>query len=177
MTYVHIFMAFFVPNILGYGGGPSSIPLIQAEVVDRYGWLTDSQFSEMLALANALPGPINTKMAGYIGYQQGGVLGAAIGLFSTIAPSLLLMLFLLGLLMKFKDSPKVKNMTTIVRPTIAILLGIMTMEFLVDSYGGIGIVQTLIIGVVSYLLLERWKVSPAFVIGGALVYGAVFLGG
>ncbi|MDR4935461.1 chromate transporter [Rossellomorea marisflavi] len=177
MTYVHIFMAFFVPNVLGYGGGPSSIPLIQAEVVDRYGWLTDSQFSEMLALANALPGPINTKMAGYIGYQQGGVLGAAIGLFSTIAPSLLLMLFLLGLLMKFKDSPKVKNMTTIVRPTIAILLGIMTMEFLVDSYGGIGIVQTLIIGVASYLLLERWKVSPAFVIGGALVYGAVFLGG
>ena len=51
----------FVSNILGYGGGPASIPLIQKEVVDRYHWLTVKEFSEMLAIGNALPGPIATK--------------------------------------------------------------------------------------------------------------------
>lgn len=94
MTYWHIFLAFFIPGIVGYGGGPASIPLVQNEVVNRYGWLTVSEFSEVLALGNALPGPIATKMAGYIGYQQGGILGSIVGIFATVAPSLILMIVL-----------------------------------------------------------------------------------
>lgn len=105
MIYVQIFLAFFIPGILGYGGGPSSIPLIEHEVVDNYEWMTTNEFSEMLAMGNALPGPIATKMAGYIGYEQGGVLGSIIGVFATVAPSMILMLALLGLLMKYKESP------------------------------------------------------------------------
>ena len=63
MIYVEIFLAFFIPGIVGYGGGPASIPLIEYEVVERYGWLTVDEFAEVLALGNALPGPIATKMA------------------------------------------------------------------------------------------------------------------
>src|SRR6185312_17228509 len=100
MIYWQIFVAFFIPGILGYGGGPSSIPLIENEVVNRYGWLTTHEFSEVLALGNALPGPIATKMAGYIGYQQAGVTGSVIALIATIAPSLMLIIPLLGLLLK-----------------------------------------------------------------------------
>lgn len=58
----------------------------------------------------------------------------------------------------------------------AVLLGVMTIDFFTTSYKGVGIVQTAIIGIVSLLLLEKWKVSPVYVIGGALVYGAIFLG-
>lgn len=50
-------------------------------------WLTTSEFSEMLAVGNALPGLIATKMAGFIGYQEGGILGSIIALFATVAPS------------------------------------------------------------------------------------------
>jgi chromate transporter len=175
MIYWEIFLAFFIPGILGYGGGPASIPLVENEVVDRYGWLTVNEFSEVLALGNGLPGPIATKMAGYIGYEQGGILGAAVGVFATVAPSLILMIALLGLLMKFKNSPKVKKMTNLVRPTIAVLLGIMTWGFISNSYEGVGLLQTIIIGGLSYLLLQKLKVHPVYVIGGALVYGAVFL--
>jgi chromate transporter len=175
MIYWEIFLAFFIPGILGYGGGPASIPLVENEVVDRYGWLTVNEFSEVLALGNGLPGPIATKMAGYIGYEQGGILGAAIGVFATVAPSLILMITLLGLLMKFKNSPKVKKMTNLVRPTIAVLLGVMTWGFISNSYEGVGLLQTIIIGGLSYLLLQKLKVHPVYVIGGALVYGAVFL--
>jgi chromate transporter len=175
MIYWEIFLAFFIPGILGYGGGPASIPLVENEVVDRYGWLTVNEFSEVLALGNGLPGPIATKMAGYIGYEQGGILGAAVGVFATVAPSLILMITLLGLLMKFKNSPKVKKMTNLVRPTIAVLLGVMTWGFISNSYEGVGLLQTIIIGGLSYLLLQKLKVHPVYVIGGALVYGAVFL--
>ena len=175
MIYLEIFLAFFIPGILGYGGGPASIPLVENEVVSRYGWLTVEEFSEVLALGNALPGPIATKMAGYIGYEQGGILGAVVGIFATVAPSLILMIALLGVLYKFKDSPKVKRMTMLVRPTIAVLLGIMAYKFFYSSYVGAGSLQTIFLIVVSFLLLEKWKVHPAFVIVGALSYGAVFL--
>jgi chromate transporter len=175
MIYWEIFLAFFIPGILGYGGGPASIPLVENEVVGRFTWLTVSEFSEVLALANSLPGPIATKMAGYIGFQQGGMLGAFVGVFATVAPSLILMVTLLGLLYKFKDSPKVKRMTLLVRPTIAVLLGVMAFKFFTTSYEGAGAIQTLFLVGVSFLLMEKWKVHPAFVIVGALGYGAIFL--
>jgi chromate transporter len=176
MIYLQIFLAFFIPGILGYGGGPASIPLVENEVVDRYNWLSTEQFSEVLALGNSLPGPIATKMAGYIGYQQVGILGGVVGVFATVAPSLILMIFLLSVLYKFKDSPKVKNMTHLIRPTIAVLLGIMAYEFMDTSYEQVGLFQTILLILVSYLLLEKLKVHPAFVIVGALGYGAIFLG-
>ncbi|MGY0692141.1 chromate transporter [Virgibacillus sp. FSP13] len=175
MKYWHIFLAFFIPGILGYGGGPASIPLVENEVVRRYGWMTVQEFSEMLALANSLPGPIATKLAGYIGYAEGGILGSAIGVFAAVAPSLIIMILLLGVLYKYKDSPKVKRLTLYVRPVIAILLGVMAWRFFQTSYVGIGLWQVLLITVSSYLLIERMKVHPAFVIGITLVYGAFFL--
>ncbi len=175
MIYWEIFLAFFIPGILGYGGGPASIPLVENEVVHRYGWLSVSEFSEVLALGNALPGPIATKMAGYIGYEQAGILGAAVGVFATVAPSLILMIALMSLLYKFRDSPKVKRMSNYVRPTIALLLGVMAFRFFAESYEASGTIQTVFLIIASYLLLEKWKVHPAYVIVGALTYGAILL--
>ena len=175
MIYWHIFLAFFIPGVVGYGGGPSSIPLVQNEVVDRYHWMSVEQFSEVLALGNALPGPIATKMAGYIGYEQGGLLGSFIAVFATVAPSLILMLALLGILYKFKDSPKVKRMTTWVRPIIAVLLGVLTYRFFFSSYQESGGLHTLFLIGTSFLLFEKTKIHPVFIIIGALGYGAVSL--
>lgn len=177
MIHWKIFIAFFIPGIVGYGGGPASIPLVENEVVGRFSWMSVSEFSEMLAMANALPGPIATKMAGFIGYQQAGVLGAVVGVFATVAPSLILMIVLLSLLAKFKNSPRVKTMTNLIRPAIAVLLGVMAFQFFQTSYEGAGLYQTAFLIIASFLLLEKVKLHPAFVILGALVYGAVFLGG
>ncbi len=176
MIYWEIFLAFFVSNILGYGGGPSTIPLIEYEVVSRYGWMTVSEFAEVLALGNALPGPIATKMAGYIGFQQGGVLGATIAVLATLGPSLVLMLLLLGLLMRFRHSPKVQRMTTLIRPAIAVLLGILTFRMFQGSYLDIGIVQAVLIAGVAFVLMIWKRVHPAYVILGGMMYGALFLG-
>ncbi|WP_156292019.1 chromate transporter [Oceanobacillus salinisoli] len=175
MIYWQIFLAFFIPGILGYGGGPASIPLIENEVVKRYEWMTVQEFSEVLAIGNSLPAPIAPKLAGYIGYEVGGVLGASIGVFATVAPSLILMILLGNILLRYKDSPKVKRLTLFVQPVIAVLLGVLTWNFLQESYLGIGWIQTIMIVVISYFLIERRGVHPAFVIAVALVYGGFFL--
>jgi chromate transporter len=175
MIFLKIFIAFFIPGIVGYGGGPATIPLIEHEVVDRYGWMTTSEFSEVFAIGNTLPGPIATKMAGYIGYEVGGVLGAIIAVLARIGPSLFLMIVLLQLIYRYKDSPKVKRLSKIVLPAIAVLMGTLTFDFFQTSYNENGFWSTFLIALVSLLLMEKWKIHPAFVIAGGLVVGALFL--
>lgn len=175
MIYIQIFLAFFFPGILGYGGGPSSIPLIEHEVVDKYGWMTTTEFSEVLALGNALPGPIATKMAGFVGYEVAGIPGAIIALFATIGPSLILMLILLNILFRYRNSPRVKRLSSFVLPAIAILLADMTFDFFNTSYDAIGLISTVILVVCSYVALEKLKIHPAFVIMAGLVVGGFFL--
>lgn len=175
MIYWQIFSANFIANILGYGGGPATIPLLEREVVYKYQWFTTHEYSEMVALGNGLPGPISTKLAAHIGFDQGGVLGAIIGVFASVAPSLIMMIVLIGILLRFKDSPKIKNLTKIIRPTIAVLLGVMTYNFFIDSSIEAGWIHTGVLVVFSYFLLELRKVSPTYVVLGALLYGGLFL--
>ncbi|GGW32126.1 chromate transporter [Vreelandella hamiltonii] len=176
MIYWELFLAFFIPNIVGYGGGPAIIPLIEAEVVGRYGWMSSQAFAETLALGNALPSPIATKMAGYIGYEVAGLGGAAVAVAATVVPSLLLMIGALGLLYRHRESPRVKRMSQWVRPVIAIMMAWLTLSFLLESTASSGIVHTLIIGIVAAIALVRFNTHPAFVVIGALVYGGLFLG-
>lgn len=173
MIYWHLFLAFFIPGILGYGGGPASIPLVEHEVVGNYEWMTTQEFSEVVAIGNSLPGPIATKMAGYIGYSEAGIPGAIIALFASIAPSLILMILMMAILLKYKNEPEVKSLTNIIRPVIAILLLFMTLQFAQESVEGVGIGYTLFLMVASYILLEKVKLHPAFVIALALVFGAL----
>lgn len=175
MIFLKIFIAFFIPGIVGYGGGPATIPLIEHEVVDRYEWMTTSEFSEVLALGNTLPGPIATKMAGYIGYEVGGVWGSVIAVLATVGPSLFLMIVLLQLIYRYKDSPKVKRLSKVVLPTIAVLMGTLTFDFFQTSYLENGFWSTFFIALVGLLLMEKWKVHPAFVIAGGLAVGAFLL--
>lgn len=172
MLYWKIFMAFFIPGILGYGGGPASIPLVENEVVGHYGWMTRQEFSEVLAVGNSLPGPIATKLAAYIGYTEGGVLGSIVGLFASVAPSIILMLVLMAVLLKYKDKPQVKNISIIVRPIIAVLLGVMAYQFAKDSVITLGTIYSVILVAGSYLLMEKLKWHPALVIVLALIVGA-----
>src|SRR5699024_5491003 len=172
-----IFYSNFIANILGYGGGPATIPLLQREVVDEYGWFSNQEFSEMVALGNGLPGPIATKMAAYIGYDQGAIIGSIIGVFASVAPTIAMLIVLLGVLLKFKDSPRVKKLTQIIRPTIAVLLGVMTYEFFFDSYVDVVAIHTVLLLLGGYFFLEIKRMSPGCVVLGGIFYGAVFLGG
>lgn len=175
MIYWHLFLAFFIPNIVGYGGGPAIIPLIEAEVVGRYGWMTSQGFAETLALGNALPSPIATKMAGYVGYEVAGIGGAAVAIAATVVPSMLLMIAALGLLYRHRESPRVKRMSQWVRPVIAIMMAWLTLGFLLEGINGAGWVHTLIIGLVAVIALVRFSIHPAFVVMAALVYGAFII--
>jgi len=176
MIYWDLFLAFFIPNIVGYGGGPAIIPLVENEVVSRYGWMTSQQFAETLALGNTLPSPIATKMAGYIGYDVAGVGGGLVATFATVAPSLMLMLVALGTLYRYRDSIKVKSMSQWVRPVIMVLMGYLAWSFLSESVAGAGWIHTAIIAAIAVVMLWRLKLHPVWAVVVGLVYGGFLLG-
>lgn len=173
MIYLQLFWAFFIANLLGYGGGPPSIPLIQNEVVDHYHWVTVKEFGEILAVGNALPSPINTKLAAYFGYQQGGLPGAAVALIATIMPSAIAMILLYRAVTYFKDAPQVKAMASSIRPVVAVLLGALTYQFLAASVGELGMIHTGILLLLSFYLMEKKRLHPALMILLAMGYGAL----
>ncbi|WP_409272306.1 chromate transporter [Neobacillus sp. SCS-31] len=173
MKQADLFMAFFRVGMLGYGGGPSSIPLVQKEVVSRYKWMDSEEFGDVLALANALPGPIATKLAGYIGYRIAGYTGMLNAVLATIVPTIILMILLLTGLNAFKDQPWVQGAASAVVPVVAVMLLTMTWDFIKKSLGStLGNVWTIMLLVGSFVLLEALGVHPAIIIF-ALLLGAL----
>ncbi|WP_040227245.1 chromate transporter [Bhargavaea cecembensis] len=164
-----LFIAFFRAGMLGYGGGLSAIPLMQKEVVDRYKWMDDEEFSDVLALANALPGPINTKLSGYIGWRVNGWAGMLMTLLATILPTAVLMIILLTLLNAFKDKPFVQGMAKGVIPIAGVMIGVMALDFLKKSGIGLGWKLSIGLAAASIVLIEFLGVHPAIVIGALIL--------
>ncbi|OXS59138.1 transporter [Cohnella sp. CIP 111063] len=171
--YVQLAWAMSKTGVLGYGGGPSVIPLIRHEAVSAYRWMDDDEFGETLAIANALPGPIATKMAAYLGYREKGVLGAIVAILAHILPSCVAMIALLSFVNFLSHSPVVQGMIAAVMPVIAVMLGVMAYEFAKKAYQGLGRWMVVVFCAISFLLLQVVPIHPAIVIVLFLAYGAV----
>lgn len=167
-----LFVAFGRANIFGFGGGPSVIPLIQQEVVDNFKWLKTEEFTDALAMGNALPGPIATKMAAYVGYKIAGVWGSISALIGTVVPTAAAMLGLAGLYFKYKDAPQMVGMLKAVRPVVVILLLQTTWEMGVKSFP---IPVTWIIALIALVALFQFKIHPIILIISSMLFGLFFL--
>ncbi|NIK11404.1 chromate transporter [Alkalibacillus almallahensis] len=168
-----IFISFFRAGMLGYGGGPATIPLVHKEVVDTYGWLSDEEFSDILAIGNSLPGPIMTKMAGYIGYRIGGYVGLTTALAATVLPTVLIMIALISVLINYRDSPVVQGMTNAIAPVVGVMLFMLAYNFLRRSQGDLGWPVVIGLSVVSLIAFELIGLHPAILIAALIIYALV----
>ncbi|MGG4011519.1 chromate transporter [Bacillus smithii] len=171
--YWQLSIAMMRTGILGYGGGPSVIPLIRYEAVTRYRWMEDDEFGETLAIANALPGPIATKMAAYIGYKLKGNVGAVLAVITHILPSCIAMIALLSVVSVLSTSKVVAGMIAGVAPVVAVMLGVMAYEFAKKTIDGLGKVMGIAMFLLAFLLLETVHIHPAIVIILFLAYGSI----
>ncbi len=162
-------MAFLRIGLLGFGGGPSMIPLVRAEAVTRYAWMTDDEFGDVLAIGNTLPGPIATKMAGYIGYRVGGVFGCINAVVAVVLPCVLAMIALLGLFTRYRDQRWIQGMSEGVIPVVMVMMAQLTWDFFAKSRAALGWLATLIMGGIAGGLIYWLDVHPGLVIGAILV--------
>lgn len=170
-VYLDIFIAFLRCGIFGYGGGQATVPLVQEEVVETFKWLTMEEFTDALALGNSLPGPITTKLAALVGYRVGGWFGALVGILALVVPSALVMILLLNLYLKYKDSTRLQGMMKGVRPVVVILIANVVLNMGKKSFPNI---QTWIIAGIAAVALVVFDLHPIILIIAALIYGGVF---
>ncbi|WP_319537073.1 chromate transporter [uncultured Vibrio sp.] len=161
--------AFFRIGLFGFGGGPTMIPLVHKEVVDNYKWMSDDEFANVLAIGNTLPGPIATKMAGYIGYKVGGKIGCINAVLMTIIPLIIVMIAGLGLLNEYRDKPWVAGMAQGVLPVVSWMMAKLTYDFLLKGYKSLGAIATGIGIALSILFIVVLGVHPGLIVAAVLL--------
>ena len=136
MIFLQLFITFFSIGLFGFGGGYGMLSLIQSEVVHRWHWMTTSEFTDIVAISQMTPGPIGINSATYCGYtaiHNAGmsnvmaILGSVTATFALVLPSLILMIVISRMFLKYMKTPLVQSVFIGLRPAVVGLLGAATL--------------------------------------------------
>lgn len=98
-----LFLTFLKIGAFTFGGGYAMLPLIQREVVDKRGWITNDDILEVVAIAESTPGPIAVNAATFVGYRTCGVFGALLATVGVVLPSFVVILAISFVLREFES--------------------------------------------------------------------------
>ena len=136
MIFLYLFLTFFQIGLFGFGGGYGMLSLIQAEVVHHWGWMTTAEFTDIVAISQMTPGPIGINSATYCGYtavhnagmgESMAVVGSCVATFALVLPSLILMILIARLFIKYMHTPLVQSVFAGLRPAVVGLLAAATL--------------------------------------------------
>ena len=171
MTWLTLFWTFVKIGLFSFGGGYAVLAMIQQEVVVRNAWLTQSEFTDVVAISQMTPGPIAINAATFIGYRQGGVLGSLVCTFGVILPSLVLMLVITLTYLKLREQPWFKNIFQKLR---WLTLGLIGAAMVLIAKGAFTDWFTVLVFVISLAIYWKFKTNPIYLMLGAAVFGMVF---
>lgn len=118
-----LFISFATVGLFCVGGGYASMPLIQAEVIDKHAWLTMNEFVDIFTISQMTPGPIGINAATFVGSKVAGIPGSIAATFGFVFPSLIIMLVLAYLYQKYGDVGAIRGILNGLRPAVVALIG------------------------------------------------------
>ena len=136
MLFLYLFITFFEIGLFGFGGGYGMLSLIQHETVEHWHWMTAAQFTDIVAISQMTPGPIGINSATYCGYtavvnagysMPMGILGSLTSTFALVLPSLILMILISKMFIKYMHTPLVESVFLGLRPAVVGLLAAATL--------------------------------------------------
>lgn len=118
MIYIQLFLSFFQIGLFGFGGGYAIISLIQHEI-ETYGWMTQQEFVDIVAISQMTPGPIGINSATYVGYTAtGSVWGSVVATSAIILPSIIIMFIICQIYLRLKENRWVEGALRSLRITV-----------------------------------------------------------
>ncbi len=166
---LNLYIVFLKIGLWGFGGGYAMLALIQSELVVRNEWLTNEQFTNIVAISQITPGPIAVNCATYVGYEvSGSWLGSLVATLGVVTPSLILMSLVSVFFTKLHGNIYVNTVIRTLRPfTIALILSAALLLVTPDNFIDFWSV-TLMVGafVASYK-----KVNPVLIILSSAILG------
>jgi hypothetical protein len=190
MIFFELFYTFFIIGLFGFGGGYGMLSLIQTETVVHHQWLSSAEFTNIVAISQMTPGPIGINAATYCGYTAAhnagfstwmAMLGSATATFALVLPSLILMILISKMFMKYMNVPIVQNIFAGLRPAVVGMLAaaallLMTQENFsspITNPWQFGI--SLFLFVITFVGTKYMKINPIRMIGYAAVAGILLL--
>lgn len=160
MLYLSLFLSFFKIGLFGFGGGLAIFSLIQMEV-EHYGWMSQQEFVDIMAVSQVTPGPIGINCATYVGYTVGGFWGSVLATFAIVLPSLIIMLTICKLYFwlnkRFQGNPYFEQTLRMLRFTVIGLIASAAL-MLIKPTNFIDPVSWIIFGAVAF-----FTVLPNFI--------------
>lgn len=140
MTVLHLIFEFFKTGLFSIGGGLATLPFL-SRMGDSYGWLTQEDLANMLAVSESTPGPIGVNMATYVGNTVYGILGGILTTLSLIMPSYLIILAVSKVMSRYGENKYVLGAMKLLRPA------------------SVGMVAAAVLGVLQSVLLNMNAVA------------------
>jgi len=170
MTLLNLFLAFLRIGLFAIGGAYSFLPLIEKEVVDKYQWLSKSEFLDILGVVKVLPGAISIKFATYTGFKVAGIPGAIVTNLGNILGPASMIIFASALYSRYKDVPSVHGAFNVIQ--LVVFSMILAVAFQLVSSSQLLSIKNVLIIAISFLLFFFTKIHPAIIIIAAGILGA-----
>lgn len=184
-TIFQLIYHFFKTGLFAVGGGLATLPFLY-EMTEVTGWFSQQDILNLLAVSESTPGPIGINMSTYVGFITTGIPGAVIASLALAAPSVIVILLVIQVLDKFKDSPVVEGVFKGLRPAsigliTAAFLGVVKESLLIlENFTGIGTLLSVFnwkgiaLAVALFFIMKKWKKHPIVYISIAAAVGVVF---
>lgn len=168
---LQVFLSFFKIGAFTFGGGWAMVPLIRRELVDRQKWLEDSEFVDILAIAQSGPGPIAINTSVLCGYKVRGLPGSLVATLGSSLPSFVIILVIANFFLKIRDSKAVEAIFKGMRPAI---FGLLISAVWQVGRKSISNRKDIVFAAVGAVLLLFFKVNPIFAVLTAAVGGVAY---
>ena len=180
MILLELFWSFCKIGFTSFGG-LSMVPLINSEMIS-HSWMTASEVSDIVAIAEMTPGPIAINSATFVGIQVAGLPGALVATLGCILPSCIIVMALAYLYYRYKGLSMVQGILSGLRPAVVAMITSAGISLLILSLYGAQELPADLSGVdwismgiftVAILILRRWKVNPIWIMAGAGAAGVL----
>lgn len=167
---MQLFLSFLQIGLFSIGGGYAAMPLIQAQVVEKHGWLTLQEFANLVTIAEMTPGPIGVNGATFVGVRVAGIPGAVAATLGCILPSCLIVSLLAYVYKRWRSMALFQDVLSALRPVILALIAGAGLSILQNAVfpASLALSQTDWIAagmfIASLITLRKWKLSPILVI-------------
>ena len=167
---IDLFVSFFKIGLFTFGGGYAMLPMLQREVQDRHGWVTEEEILDYYAIGQCTPGVIAVNTATFIGTKLAGALGGAVATLAVVCPSVIIITAISTVLKNFSDLDIVQHAFAGIRVAVAAL--VVSSVWKLYRKGVKGALSNGIFAA-SLLLVVLLDISPVWVVLAALVLGIV----
>lgn len=129
-----LFFEFFKAGLFAVGGGLATVPFIR-EMGATYGWITEAEIANIIAIAESTPGPIGVNAATYVGFLVCGIPGAIVATIGLVTPSVIIIILVAKAIKKYSDSHLVQSLFKSLRPAAIGLITAAGFSLLLTSLG------------------------------------------